>query len=320
MENINAERLVAYQRSPYLSLFVFILLFIGSLIVASGLAHLIISSTTGLDQQDLLNVGAAAELSLNDKYAILFNQGIISLFTFFLPPVLFFTLYNKCHVRELVGSTSKQYMPYLFTAFIFASFFVVNSLFIELNESMKLPESMSQVEEVIRNMEDQLKELTKILTSFETPAYFMLSVLVVALIPAFGEELLFRGLLQNIFRQIFGNYHVAIWVAAFFFSAIHFQFYGFLPRMLLGALFGYLYVWSGNILLPVLAHFLNNFLSLALMYVYQLEITEVDMESSEAPSYWVIGLFFSLFVVLLYGFYKYFKDLKLHNGKLEESV
>ncbi len=320
MENINAERLVAHHRNPFLSLFVFILLFVGSLIVGSGIAQLFMSITTGINQHDLLLPGAAIDLSLQEKYSILINQGLISLITFLLPPVLFFTLYNKCQIRDLISTNYQDAKPYLVGGLILLSFFVVNSFFIDLNESMKLPESMATLEKAIRDLEDQLKALTKILTSFETPTYFLVSIVVVAVLPAIGEELIFRGLLQNIFRQIFRNYHVAIWVAAFIFSAIHFQFYGFLPRMLLGALFGYLYVWSGNILLPMLAHFLNNFLSLALLYVYQLNLTDVDIESSEAPPVWVIGLFTSIFIFLMYYFYRYFSELNRKNGKLEKGV
>ena len=320
MENINAERLVAHHRNPYLSLFVFFLLFVGSLIVASGVAQLFMSATTDINQQDLIKPGAAIDLSLREKYAILINQGLISLVTFLLPPALFFTLYNKCKISDLVSNTYKNSTPYLIGGLILLSFFVVNSFFIDFNESMTLPKSMAPVENVIRDLEDQLKELTKILTSFETPSYFVVSILIVAILPAVGEELIFRGLLQNIFREIFRNYHIAIWVAAIFFSAIHMQFYGFLPRMLLGALFGYLYVWSGNILLPMLAHFLNNFLSLALLYVYQLNLTDMDIESSEAPPTWVISLFASIFILLMYYFYRYFSELNQKNGQLENRI
>jgi len=88
----------------------------------------------------------------------------------------------------------------------------------------------------------------------------------IAILPAIGEELLFRGVLQRIFANWTKNIHLGVWIAAILFSAMHMQFYGFLPRMMLGVLFGYLFVWSGSLLLPILCHFINN--GSAVIYAY----------------------------------------------------
>jgi hypothetical protein len=77
-------------------------------------------------------------------------------------------------------------------------------------------------------------------------------------LPAIGEELLFRGVLQKLIQKMTGSSHWAIWITATLFSALHLQFFGFLPRLLLGALFGYLLEWTGTLWLPILAHFINN--------------------------------------------------------------
>jgi uncharacterized protein len=79
-----------------------------------------------------------------------------------------------------------------------------------------------------------------------------------AVIPAIGEELIFRGVFQKIFYDLFKSGHLAIWVTAFAFSALHFQFFGFIPRFILGLVFGYLFYWSGTLWLPVISHFVNN--------------------------------------------------------------
>src|SRR5690554_5832087 len=107
------------------------------------------------------------------------------------------------------------------------------------------------------------------MTRFDNAGDFILALIVIGLIPAVGEELLFRGLVQNQIGAITKNIHVAIWLAAFLFSTFHFQFYGFVPRMFLGVLFGYLYYWSGNLFIAMLAHFINNGLTLILLYMYQ---------------------------------------------------
>lgn len=180
-----------------------------------------------------------------------------------------------------------------------------------------MPEGFEALEKAMKQMEDQLAQFTKLLTQFDTFPYFLSSVLVIAILPAIGEELIFRGLLQNIVRRLSGNYHVGIWMAAIIFSSIHMQFYGFLPRMLLGALFGYLYVWSGNILVPMLAHFLNNSISLVLLYAAQQKITDMDVDSEESFPIFIVLIFAALTAYLLYLFYNYYKKVYHVNGKLE---
>jgi hypothetical protein len=80
----------------------------------------------------------------------------------------------------------------------------------------------------------------------------------IAVLPALGEEFLFRGVLQRLFIEWTKNRHFGVWIASFIFSFIHFQFYGFIPRFLLGLYFGYLLVWSSSIWVPVVAHLINN--------------------------------------------------------------
>ena len=88
-----------------------------------------------------------------------------------------------------------------------------------------------------------------------------------AVLPAIGEELIFRGVFQKIFYDFFKSGHMAIWVTAFLFSALHFQFYGFIPRLILGLVFGYLFFWSGTLWLPVLSHFVNNAVPVIGVYI-----------------------------------------------------
>lgn len=136
-----------------------------------------------------------------------------------------------------------------------------------LNEGLVLPESLSGLEEVFVGMEETARELTMAIAGTGSFPSFLLNILVVALLPAIGEEMIFRGLMIPIFRKWTGNVHVAVWLSAFLFSSMHFQFYGFLPRFVLGALLGYLFVWSKSIWAPILAHFVNNALALSLLFL-----------------------------------------------------
>ena len=95
----------------------------------------------------------------------------------------------------------------------------------------------------------------------------VVNLIIVALLAAVGEELLFRGSMQNIFLEWTKNKHAAVWITAVLFSALHAQFYGFLPRMLLGVVLGYLYIWSGSLWLSMLFHFLNNGLAVLFSYL-----------------------------------------------------
>jgi len=149
-------------------------------------------------------------------------------------------------------------------------------------------------------------------------------LLVIAVIPALGEEVLFRGVLQNIFQKSFGHTqpHAAIWLAAFVFSAIHLQFYGLVPRMLLGALFGYLYVWSGNLWYPIVAHFANNSITLLAIFLYHQGATDTNIESVEAVAWWA-ALLSALFTgLLVYVFKKMQQDQApaLHESPKEEAL
>nr|WP_256471379.1 CPBP family intramembrane glutamic endopeptidase [Solitalea agri] len=109
-----------------------------------------------------------------------------------------------------------------------------------------------------------------------------LNLFMMAVLPAIGEELLFRGVAQRLFIDTFKNANAGIWVAAIVFSALHFQFYGFLPRMLLGVLFGYLFYWSGNIWLAVFAHFVNNATVVVFSYLFQHKIIEFNIDQTDS--------------------------------------
>lgn len=135
-----------------------------------------------------------------------------------------------------------------------------------LNQQLVLPDFMAPVENWMKNSERQLEGLTLKMLNVNTIRALLFNIFLIAVIPAIGEELFFRGIIQKIFSER-KNAIMAIWVAAFIFSAIHMQFYGFVPRMLLGAFFGYLVYWSGNLWLPIVAHFINNGLAVVFYYL-----------------------------------------------------
>ena len=123
---------------------------------------------------------------------------------------------------------------------------------------MNLPGWLSGLEAWMRTKENYASELTGLLIKSAGIGALIINVIVLAIIPSVAEEMIFRGILQQILCRIFRSYHIGIWITAFLFSAIHFQFFGFFPRLILGLSFGYLFYWSGNLWLAIIAHFINN--------------------------------------------------------------
>jgi len=172
----------------------------------------------------------------------------------------------------------------------------------EINSSMQLPEWMSGVETWMKNAEEKAAELTEAFLKVDSIGGLFFNVFMIAILPAIGEELLFRGVIQRIFTRMTKSNHWGIWISAILFSALHMQFYGFIPRMLLGALFGYLLVWSGSIWLPIFAHFLNNGLAVVAMYLIDKKMLNPEVENfgSESGTYYAAALSILLVGVFLY--------------------
>tara|TARA_B100000953_G_scaffold901_1_gene816 strand:- start:7579 stop:8454 length:876 start_codon:yes stop_codon:yes gene_type:complete len=191
-------------------------------------------------------------------------------------------------------------------------FMILNSGVIEWNKSINFPEFMNSFETWAFNKEKELEKITIFLVSFENNWEFLFGILSIALIPGICEEYLFRGVLQKNFYLISKNIHIAVWLSAFFFSALHLQFYGFFPRMLLGVLFGYIYYWSGSIVYPMIAHIFNNFFSLTIFYFSQKgllnENFEVSVNSSPKIPMALIIISAVLFIGFMYLLRRYFLD------------
>ena len=183
-------------------------------------------------------------------------------------------------------------------------FVIVNSPVVVWNKSIVFPELLSSFESWAKLKESQLEKLTIYLVSFESFSEYLIGIIAIALIPGFFEEFLFRGIIQKNINLVSKNHHLAIWLSALIFSAIHMQFYGFFPRLLMGALFGYLFYWSGSIFYAVAAHAFNNFFSLTIWYSTQLGFfgEEYKLGVNDPPDLpiIVILLSLSLFLIVLY--------------------
>jgi membrane protease YdiL (CAAX protease family) len=253
--------------------------------------------------EGIQNIEAHPEIKL--PFYVL--QGSATFFGLIIGPALYLKSERKS-LGSLFYNQRAQVIPILITVLVVIAFMPLNSLFIDWNSNLHLPEFLKGLEEWARMREDEATRITKFLTHFDSTFEVAVAVVVIALLPAIGEEIVFRGLIQNELFRGTKNIHISIWISAILFSAIHIQFFGFVPRMLLGALFGYLYYWSGSLNLAILAHFVNNAASVIGMYLFQLGTIKEDMESSEAASWPAVLSSLLLTVLLLYSFHRFYKQ------------
>ncbi len=293
--------------APWILLLILIGYVIAALFAFTLISQLLVGVVYGYDMAEFARVLMNPSDSEDARGAIMLMQGITSVGMFIATPIFFIYTNLKLNLNDFVTKIESPLRPVFMTMLIMLCFMIANSIIIEWNQSIQLPEFLSWFENWAQEKELQLEELTEYLTSFARFDQFLVALVVIAIIPAVGEELLFRGLIQNLFAKAFNNHHVAIWLSAFIFGVFHFQFYGVIPRILLGALFGYLYYWSGNLTLAILGHFINNGLTLILLYLSQLNILEFDpTDADTSPPAYVILIFFIGGSALLYLFRNYF--------------
>ncbi len=207
--------------------------------------------------------GTISDAPVSDKFVLSFYahhavQFFTNLFIFFLPaiataylcsfrPMQFLGLQRITNCKMLILTVLMLFC--LFPAIELASYF---------NLKMQLPEFMAPLENWMRTKEETSKQFTDLLLSEKGFVPFIINLLIIGVTASVTEELLFRGALLSLLRKKIKNPHLSIWLVAVLFSAIHLQFYGFIPRLLLGAFLGYLLIWSRTVWLPMLAHFINN--------------------------------------------------------------
>ncbi|BDD06250.1 CPBP family intramembrane glutamic endopeptidase [Aureibacter tunicatorum] len=282
------------QRLRFIAPFLFILA--GMLTIGSFLGIAFSLPLMGFDFEILQQVLADPINYPQYKNAILLMQAGQSIGWLFVAPWLYLKYVKRVNPVDYVGDRSASISMVGLTVLIGFSFMIFDSVIVEWNKSLQFPEFMSEFQQWAMEKEKMLEELTKFFTEFSSFSNFAIAFVVIALIAGIGEEYLFRGVLQKHFQEYTKSYHLAIWLAAICFSAIHMQFYGFVPRMLLGALFGYLYYYSGNLIYPIVAHIFNNGLVVTLTYFDQIGLTHLDLQKEEsAPIYAVVaGLLISM--------------------------
>jgi uncharacterized protein len=280
--NPQTERSALSSFLLIIGLFLINLFFVSSIVQGIIVVIVMVIEKMPLDMKNLAgNLMSTLTKSETGWWGMMIAQGFSSLIAFIFTTWIYWRVIEKKQWSDL------SFKPLLNSNVLFLVVLIqlVSMPFagevISLNEKMQLPESLKGLEDFMRSMEDQMADLTKYLTNFNTIPKFITGFVVIAVIAGIGEELIFRGLIQRKIYLGTRNAHIAIWVSAFIFSAIHFQFYGFIPRMLLGALFGYLYFWSGNILVPIFGHILNNGLAVIALALVKAKAISPEVEKMD---------------------------------------
>ena len=244
--------------SPGLKLLMLFLMMLAAVVVVSFLTGIIGWVAFGDMQFEI-------DLLLERAGLVKFIQATQTILVFIVPSLIAAKLFWPEEARGLF-STKGLSLNVLFAS---AVTMALSQLFIgwtgALNSDLVLPESWSAVSEWMAKAEKEAMELTSVLIKYDSDAGFLLNIVIIAFLPALGEEWLFRGHVQRYFSGWFGNMHAAIFVTALLFSAMHLQFMTFLPRFFLGLILGYLFYLGKNLWYSVAAHFTNNFLALVAM-------------------------------------------------------
>jgi len=279
--------------------FVQFILFIGIVIVGSvagaAASFLLIAIKTGFNGEAISEIMA----NLNDYPVSMREIQLLSqLGTFVFPALLAAYLFSK-NFKEYFYLKTPVKSSVVFWAIL--SMILVQpflNLITQWNQQMVLPDFLKGVEDYIKSMEESLAKATEAMLHAENVQTVLFNILIVAVLAAIGEEFVFRGVLQRIFGQMIRNKHIVIWSVAFIFSFIHFQFYGFVPRLLLGAYFGYLLDFTRNLWIPVLAHFTNNFFGVMLFTIYQDDSKQMEAMDNlgSGATWWLSVLSLLLFI------------------------
>jgi membrane protease YdiL (CAAX protease family) len=285
-----------------LSLVVLALIVFGALLVLQGLAIALLPFLFGIPMEELLLLITGDSSHPNARKAFLFIQGLGGGLGFLMGGWIFIRYVDRASLGWQQQLGSVKFKNILLLLPLLYGFVMFNSLFIYWNMHVDFPEFMSGFEQWALAKEKEMMQITLYLTDFDGIGELILGILVIGVLAGIGEEYLFRGILQPKLQIYTGNAHAGIWIAAIIFSAIHFQFYGFLPRLMLGALFGYLYYYSGSLVYPIVAHILNNALTVVAVYLNKMDVMEFDIEGGAELKWYYVVLGLVIFFISFKAF------------------
>lgn len=278
-------------------------------IMVTFLAFLILGIIVALPiwGNDIITVGEKAidASNISQINQLKYLQCVFSLGIFILPPFIISWLITGSKYKYLFLNKNVNFYLLLVCCVMIIVLIPVTNFIAVFNVQLELPEFMSGLEMRMRNTELDAKNITDAFLNVNGLSGLFVNLFVMAIIPAVGEELLFRGVIQRLMVELTKNVHWGIVISAILFSAFHFQFFGFLPRMFLGIFLGYMLVLGKNMWFPIFAHFANNAFAVIMHYIYKDKgvLNEVENVGTEGTLYFTLmGII--IFVIMLIHFIK----------------
>ncbi len=305
--NIRKEPFLASYSAP-LKLIALVILLLLSLLFSSifGLAFAL--PFWGMDVLEMIS---RSDYSNPSTLSFLKYYQIVNQLGLFIIPPLFMAYWSS---RKIIDYLKLNVKPELRAVLISTAIIFISLPFIswlgEINRNMNLPDYLSGIEAWMKRSEIKANQLIIAFLDVKGFGGMLFNLFMIAVIPAVGEEFLFRGVVLRLFKEWTKNVHIAVIISAILFSALHLQFYGFLPRFFLGVILGYSFVWTGSLWIPMLIHFINN--GFAIVYIYVTGSTDLinsDVESiGSSDNAFVVVASFAFLTFLMLILYKWYRD------------
>lgn len=286
---------------PSLKLLILLALVIASFFIVflfgTGIAMLIF----GIDVLQDISL-ESSDLDPSSVAILKYFQIINQVGVFIVPAFLFAWLNDKDVSGYLRMDFKVNIRFYILGILVIFTMLPLVSWLLEINGDLVLPRSLDALELWLRQMEEEAATITEAFLDTSSFVGFLYNLFIIALLASLAEEFLFRGVLVRLFTEWTKNVHLGVVIPALLFSALHLQFYGFLPRFLLGVVLGYIFVRSGTIWLPVLVHFVNNGMAVLLAFLSKRGLITTDIESFGATEnvYLILGSLVVSFLIMIY--------------------
>ena len=260
-----------------------------SIILASGVSLLIWGPgvLTTMSRPEGMNINFMRTFQMINQVGI-----------FIVPPLLFARL-TQIKGFQFLGIRKASSLHFISAILIILLAGPMINYLVEWNEQLRLPEYLKSIEQWMQNSEESAARLTEQLLNTAKIIDMVINLLMIGILPAIGEELLFRSALIGILRKMFRNIHWPVIISAVIFSAFHLQFYGFFPRFVLGLMLGYLFVYSGSVWVPALAHLVNNGTVVLVSWLMANHYIAGKPEDLPVFGSWTAVLTSALFVIMI---------------------
>ncbi|HSW67186.1 MAG TPA: CPBP family intramembrane glutamic endopeptidase [Bacteroidales bacterium] len=253
---------------PFHQLVLLLIISLLSLLIATTLASLFLFLYTGIGLADTFTIMQ----QLDDPLSILYLRVLQianQIGLFIIPPLLFAGIVAGKPGAFLRITVSTDTLMIILSLLVLVSAYPFVYWLMLINKELALPEWLHRFETWMHESEASAEQLTKLFLEVQTTREYLFNLFMIAVLPAIGEELFFRGALQTLLHRWTKNGHAAVWISAVLFSALHLQFFGFLPRLFLGVLFGYMVMFGGSLWLAIAAHFFNNATAVTIAWFYR---------------------------------------------------